>query len=115
MASVTPVVVLPQYYARTSVEPLEDTVWLVPKRTGQALIPVCVSLGIVLLLVSVASQSVLGVVVTCLGCALGALIGTGLRQARTRMQVCPECLIGMGRGAHRCVACGFRPGNHACQ
>lgn len=110
MANVTPVVVLPHHYQRSGCEALPGTPWLRPAPRGAPIAVLLVTAWGGGLLYSVAVQSGIGVVLSCVSGALGAFLLLAFSLGYQRIQVCPECLVEMGRGARRCPACHFAEG-----
>lgn len=110
MADVTPVVVIPHHYQRTECEALPGTPWLRPASQGSPAEVLLVTTWIGGLLYSLSAHSGVGVVVACLAGGLGAFLLLAFSFGAKRIQICPECLGAMGRGARRCPACHFAEG-----
>src|SRR2546426_357263 len=100
------VYVLPHYYQRKDLVPIEGKPWLAVKPPSTRWVPLAATLWLALLVPSLTS----GVLVALLvGVALlSGFVYLCFAKARQQVQVCPECLQGMAFAASRCPHCGLQ-------
>ena len=102
---------LPQYIQHRRLIPLARTPWLVPKPPPRGIVMGPVS---VLLLVGLVSQSGIVLGLVSVPAAIWGMLGLAAWGYRRTLQVCPQCLWSMARGARRCPRCGFDEEEEAC-